>query len=149
MVVLWGAGGSDITSRDFVAAQAATPDWTWDATTLTGAAADPWPLLQDADVVVTHGGQNALAEVAAARRPAVVVPQDRPYDEQRANAAALAQGGLAVVRPRWPEPGEWPDLLAEVAAQDPSRWATWSDGRGAQRAAARLDAHVEALCAPR
>ena len=63
----------------------------WEWTVLGGAAgswlADPWPLLCQADVVVTHGGLNAVAEVAAARKPAVVVPQVRPHGEQERPAA--------------------------------------------------------------
>lgn len=135
VAVLWGRGGSQVTVADVDAAAASTPDWSWDGG-LTGVS-DAWALLQQADVVVTHGGQNALAEVAAARRPAIVVPQDRPHDEQHANARALS--GLAVVRHRWPQPHEWPELLEQACQQDVSRWAQWSDGQGAVRAAARLD----------
>lgn len=140
VAVLWGAGGSEVTTADVDAAAAATPGWTWDAAALRGAAADPWALLQAADVVVTHGGQNALAEVAAARRPAVVVPQDRPHDEQRANGRALH--GIALVRDTWPAPGQWPALLEQAAQQDVSAWGQWSDGRGAARAAELLDARA-------
>lgn len=137
VAVLWGHGGSDVRPAQVEAAVAATPGWTWDTSTMDGSATDPWALLQAADVVVTHGGQNALAEVAAARRPAVVLPQERPHDEQRANARALA--GLAVVRDQWPAAHEWPALLEQAAQQDGSRWQQWSDGHGAQRAAALLD----------
>lgn len=45
--------------------------------------------------VVTHADQNALAEVAAVRRPAIVVPRQRPHDEQTTAAAVLDTG-------RWP-----------------------------------------------
>jgi len=149
VAVLWGTGGSEVDLDDVAAAAAATPDWTWDDSGLRGTATDAWALLQDADVVVTHGGQNAVAEVAAGRRPAVVIPQDRPHDEQRATGRALAAGGLAVVRDAWPHPQEWPALLEAAAQQDISQWERWSDGGGAARAAALLDVRVEALCAPR
>ncbi len=130
-VVLWGGDGGapDLPSL---------PGWTVDRTAATGGASDVWPLLQGADVVITHAGQNALAEVAAARRPAVVVAQPRPYDEQRANAEALRRAGLAVVVDRWPEAAAWPGLLKQARAL-PDRWDQWSDGRGAQRAATLLD----------
>jgi hypothetical protein len=141
VAVLWGRGGAQVTAGEVAAAAAATPGWTWTAAGLPGA---PWvddvpALLGGADVVVTHAGQNALAEVAACRRAAVVVPQARPHDEQVANARALAQAGLAVVAPSWPEPQEWPALLGKALANDPQAWRTWNDGLGARRAAARLD----------
>lgn len=155
VAVLWGSGGSEVSAADVAAAAAATPGWTWDVAGLPGSpwVGDPWDLLQAADVVVTHAGQNALAEVAAARRPAVVLPQERPHDEQRANGRALAHGGLAVVRDAWPAPHEWPALLETAAGQDGEAWRAWSDGHGAARAAGLLDdavaRHEELQCAPR
>ncbi len=149
VAVLWGTGGSEVDLSDVAAAAAATPGWTWDDSGMRGAATDTWALLQDADVVVTHGGQNAVAEVAAALRPAVVIPQERPHDEQRATGRALAAGGLAVVCDAWPPPQKWFALLEAAVQQDVSRWARWSDGGGAARAAALLDARAEALCGPR
>ncbi|MCW2713421.1 MAG: hypothetical protein JWN88_468 [Frankiales bacterium] len=162
VVVLWGQGGGEVSLSEVRAAERATPGWSWDVIGLPGGlwVADPWPLLQAADVVVTSAGQNALAEVAAARRPAVVLPQERPYDEQRANAAALSRAGLAVVRQAWPAPEQWSAVLDEASALDGERWAQWSDGRGAERAAALLDeaaldgsapdvGRQEVACAPR
>lgn len=149
VAVLWGTGGSQVGLDDIAAAAAATPGWTWDDRGMRGTATDIWALLQDADVVVTHGGQNAVAEVAAAHRPAVIVPQERPHDEQRATGRALAAAGIALVRDTWPQAHEWLALLEAAAAQDVSQWSRWSDGKGAKRAAGLLDGRVEALCAPR
>lgn len=141
VLVLWGRGGTDVTADDVTAAAAATPGWTWTAAGLPGA---PWvddvsALLRGADVVVTHGGQNALAEVAACRRAAVVVAQSRPHDEQVANAGALERAGLAVVAPSWPAPQEWAALLDKALGNDPRAWCTFNDRQGARRAAALLD----------
>ena len=95
--------------------------------------ADPTAALRSADVVVTHAGQNALAEVAAARRPAVVVPQDRPHDEQRTTAGVLARGGWPVsVRETWPDAGGGA-RLDRTARLDGEQWATWCDGRAVHR----------------
>lgn len=109
VLLFMGSGGRDVSTAEVAAAQAAAPDWRW--TALGGPdgrwEADPWPALCAADVVVTHAGQNALAECAAARRPAVVVPQDRPFGEQAATGRALARGRLAVVAPRWPDADDW------------------------------------------
>jgi glycosyl transferase family 28 len=152
VAVLMGAGGTDVGAEQLATAAAATPDWDWDI--LGGAAgwsADPWPVLQRADVVVTHAGQNALAEVAASRTPAVVVPQIRPHGEQAATADLLERVGLATVRRAWPAPAAWPALLDEVVATDGSRWELWCPGDGAQRAARFVDdvADRSRSCAPR
>ena len=106
---------------------------------------DPWPLLCDADVIVTHAGQNAIADVAAARRPAVVIAQPRPHDEQLATARALHQAQLAVVRSSWPAPEDWNAVLEAAVRLGGSGWERWSTGTGAERAAAVLG---ELACAP-
>lgn len=148
VAVLWGRGGSTVTLADVESAGRTTAGWTWQPSGLPGAPwmADTWQLLQEADVVVTHAGQNALAEVAAARRPAVILPQGRPFGEQHANAAALSRAGVGLVRRSWPAPHEWPGLLGQATELDPSAWERWSDGHGSERAAARLD--EVAACTP-
>lgn len=157
VAVLWGGGGLDVRADDLRAAAAATPRWRWDVlgpspsspsagnpsgpgdVTWHGWVDDVWPRLCSADVVITHAGQNALAEVAAARAPAVVVPQDRPHGEQHATAAALRRADLAEVAPTWPAPADWPHLLDRAAARGGAGWHRWSPGDGAARAAAVLD----------
>ncbi|MER7661530.1 glycosyltransferase [Streptomyces sp. NPDC096193] len=140
VLVLLGNGGSHIGPRQFDIAQQATPQWEWQV--LGGSTAwsdDPWPTLCAADVVVTHAGQNAVAECAAARKPTVVLPQERPFGEQLATGRALTRGRLAVVRESWPAPHEWPGVLAEARRLGGEGWSRWSPGDGAQRAAACLD----------
>ncbi|RZT87266.1 glycosyl transferase family 28 [Pseudonocardia sediminis] len=155
VLVLWGSGGIDVSATQLRGAAAAAPGWTWEVAgppapsggdppnlTWCGWTDDVWAALHRADVVVTHAGQNAVAEVAAARRPAVVVPQDRPHDEQRATGRALT--GLATVVTSWPEPACWPRLLDDAARRGGAGWSAWSSGTGARRAAAVLDALVGA-----
>lgn len=141
VVVLLGAGGTDIDAAALREAAASTPGWTW--TFLGGPDGrwvdDPWPLLCRADAVLTHAGQNAIAECAAARTPALVIPQDRPHGEQRATARALRAAGLATVRTSWPAPREWQDLLDDTARRPGDRWAAWAPGDGASRAARLLE----------
>lgn len=106
--------------------------------TWRGPVADPWPLLCRAAVVVCTAGAGTVAEVAAARRPAVVLPQDRPFDEQHALAGGLAGGAPVEVVDRWPSADRWPDLLDRVEQRDPAGWSAWHDGRGAERLAAAV-----------
>lgn len=139
VVVLNGGGDEGFDPAVIEAARAETPGWRWQVLGPGSWVADPFPVLLEADVVITHAGQNALAEVAAARRPAIVVPGDRPHDEQRTTARVLAGGPWPVaVEPSLPVTG-WPDRLASVAALDGSRWETWCDGGAAGRFAAVVE----------
>lgn len=140
VTVLWGSGGSGAARAGLDDARAATPGWTWTVCGGSSSRESVWQRLQSADVVVTHGGQNAIAEVAAARRPAIVIPEPRPHDEQVHLARGLARLGLGHPQPTWPAAGDWPDLLTTAASGDPARWSQWADGSGASRYAARLDA---------
>jgi predicted glycosyltransferase len=135
-VLLLGSGGHAVSDADVAALRDQTPDWDW--TVLGGGVAgpsvpEPWTAISGADVVVTHAGQNALAEVAAARRPAVVLPQARPHDEQVVTGEVLAGGGWPVaVLETWPGQG-WAELLDRVSRLDGNRWVDWCDGQAAPR----------------
>ena len=141
VVVVNGTGGRGTSAADVAAARLASPEWEWihlDRAHGTWVD-DPWPLLCSASVVVSHAGQNLIAEIAGARRPALLMPQDRPFDEQRVMASAVGAADLPVlVRDAWPEPAEWPDLLTRLSGLDGSRWSSWNDGHGAARMAGLL-----------
>jgi hypothetical protein len=136
VVVLGGAGGTTVTVEQLADAQRESPGWSWRVLAPPPVGrwvADPAPLLRRADVVITHAGQNAVAEVAAARRPAVVVPEHRPHGEQEATARGLRGGPWPVtVLDSWPD-RSWPRLLAETTALDGATWSGWCDGGAAQR----------------
>lgn len=135
VTVLMGAGGHDVTPDAVARARTSTPGWEW---TLLGAGLGPWRAdphraVRNADVVVTHAGQNAVAEVAAARRPAVLVPQSRPHDEQVVAAGVLASTGMpVVVEDRFPTDG-WSGRLEQAASLEAASWSTWCDGKAARR----------------
>lgn len=140
VVVLNGAGGDPLLDADaLAAARRAAPGWRW--TVLGGPGGrwqdDPWPVVCAADVVVTHAGQNAVADVAAARRPAVVIARDRPHDEQHHLVRALQAHDrwpvVALEHP--PGPEGWAALLERQAACDGRAWRTFNDGAGAERVA--------------
>ena len=145
-LVLWGTGGQGHPTAAVAAAAAATPDWEWRIAGLpprgTGSV---WDQLTWADVVVTHGGQGAVAEVAASRRPAVVIAEDRPYDEQAATVRVLGDAGLAVALDQWPAPARWPELLRSAQALGGERWARWAPPGSARRAADFLDSTARSV----
>lgn len=140
-LLVWGGGGTDATPADIEAARAATADWEWIVRTPDDPSPDLWRELAEADVVITHGGANAVAEVAAARRPAVVIAQERPFGEQRATVRALRPLGCCTALDAWPPARTWPTLLADAAALDGTAWDRWSTGDGAAQAA-RVIEHV-------
>ncbi len=133
-LVMEGSGGAAWTPGELDALQAGARGWSVQRIAPGGAwARDPWPLLRSAAVVVTHAGQNAVAEVAAARVPALVVPADRPFDEQHHTVAELARGGwpcLTTDRLGSVDPGT---VLDQVQVLDGERWAGWCDGGAASR----------------
>lgn len=136
VLVLAGAGDAEGDAWDLTDAQSQAPGWTWDVLGPgAGWVEDPWEALCRADVVVTHAGQNAIAEIAAARRPAIVVPRPRPFGEQDSMAAALAADGrfpVTVFPSGLPTTG-WGALLERTALLDGTAWAAWNDGHGARR----------------
>ena len=140
VVVLHGAGGTDLSGPQLKSAMERTPGWTWTVLGEGGSwVHDPWDELCRADVVITHAGQNALAEVAAARRPAVVIPQPRPFDEQRTTAAVLQRRSDLPVVVQDQLPGDDLESVLDKASHlDGAAWARWNDGGGAARLAAVL-----------
>jgi hypothetical protein len=100
---------------------------------------DPWPLIIGSTVVVSAAGQNSVADLAAAGARAVVIAQDRPFEEQHHTAEALERWGLA----RRAEQGVGvADLVAlvERAAEDAPDWSRWQVAGAARRLAEAVEA---------
>lgn len=100
---------------------------------------DPWSDLISARVVVAWAGQNSVADLAAASAAAVVIPQERPFAEQRETARALERAGLAIVSSHWPSSDSWPDLI-DAATALRADWSGWQVAGAAARAADVIDA---------
>ncbi|MGB6181690.1 MAG: glycosyltransferase [Rhodococcus sp. (in: high G+C Gram-positive bacteria)] len=139
VAVLAGAGGSHLTTDYLNDVRTYTPSLHWRGIGAPGTpwVEDVWPLLTSAGVVVTHAGQNAVADVAASGSPAVVVAEDRPHDEQLATARALGDAGLAVALESWPDPSAWPAIIERARALTADiRATTRIDGAAARAARA-------------
>lgn len=143
VVVIAGDGGDSFSAPALERARASTPDWEWTVLSrrLGTWHPDPAALLTEADVAVIHAGQNSVAEVAATRVPAVVVPQPRPFDEQVTTATVLREGWPALVVDTLPDVG-WSDILEQAASLDGAAWQGWCDGRAAERVAALVRAVI-------
>jgi hypothetical protein len=141
VLVLSGTGGVDFDQTTVDATAASIPEITWTTLGLRGGprTSDPWPDICAADVVITHAGQSCVADVAAARRPAIVLPQPRPFDEQHATAETLRRHRLAVATRGWPDARAWRYFIGRARASDPSRWEQWQTTGAAARAAEAIE----------
>lgn len=99
---------------------------------------DPWPLLTRSTVVVSAAGQNSVADLAASGARAVVIAQDRPFDEQHATADALVAWGLARQAEETVSASDLADLV-ERAADDIPDWTRWRIAGAAQRMADAIE----------
>ncbi len=105
-----------------------------------------------ADLVVCRAGATTLAELAAAGRPAILVPfPQATHDHQRHNAAAVAEaGGAHVIDERELSGRTLGDCVTALAADDERRAALAEASRRLARpAAARaIVDRIERLLAP-
>jgi UDP-N-acetylglucosamine--N-acetylmuramyl-(pentapeptide) pyrophosphoryl-undecaprenol N-acetylglucosamine transferase len=139
-LILCGAGGGALGWTHVRQIRERAPEVVWDVVGgPAGWRQDVWSALCAADVVVSHGGQNAVSEIAAARRPAVLVPEARPHQEQEHACEALRLAGIAR------SCSDWLSVGAELAKPvlDPERWTRWALPDGAA-AAARVISGVAA-----
>ncbi|GAA5108722.1 glycosyltransferase [Nocardia iowensis] len=139
VLVVSGAGGGGFTAPMIRDCAQRHPQYRWRTAGLDDWVDDLWPDLCAADVVVSHAGQGAVADIAAAAKPAVLIPADRPFDEQHATTTALAEAGLAVAVDGWPGVDDWPALIETARTLDPERWRLWGTNGAAARAASVID----------
>ncbi len=140
VLVLLGGGGHDMTPGMLSDIGARTTEWEWTLRSVDAPSPDLWQDLLGSDVVVCHGGNNAVAEVAAAGRPAIVVAQDRPFREQHHTTDVLERAGICVGLAGWPAVEDWPRLLDTALERGAAAWSAWNPRDGALQAARHLDA---------
>jgi hypothetical protein len=150
VLVLSGIGGCDFDQSTVDVTASLVPEVSWKTLGLGGGprTSDPWPEICAADVVVTHAGQNCVADVAAARRAAIVLPQSRPFNEQHVMAEMLDRHGLAATTSGWPDAATWRCLIAKARASDPNRWERWRTSGAGARATEAIEATVSRHAVP-
>ena len=153
IAVLAGLGTRGRSSLDIAvdAARAALPDARW--VVLSGADSETVAhTLRTSSLVFAHCGENALAEIAASRIPAIIIPESRPHEEQQAMGIALGASGMPVTVVDMVEHSltaeaaesavqavDWALLVRETAELDGEVWSAWCDGHAAARAAAVIE----------
>ncbi len=130
-LVFGGTGGTTFTSQALEQLKEGQPNLSWDVIGAETWVDDVWARLCRADVVVSHAGQNAVAEIAAARRATVLVAEPRPHDEQVHTARALAAAGVVRSATSWESVGN--ALTAPLV--DPAQWALWAPAGAVEVAA--------------
>lgn len=147
VLMLWGPGDNDVPRSEVARAERATPRWNWVHREWTDPAGiECWDDLMDSDVVITHASPDAVADVACARRPAIVLAQARSDDAQHAIASAVQRLGVARGLSRWADEHEWPALLDEALTRGGEVWRRWGSD-GAPFAARCLDEAAAAAAA--
>ncbi len=162
VVVLWGSGGGTL-SDVAVSALADAGDarvhlvgspfdagvaarWTRDRrVNVVGWVDEVAPLLVNRPVVVTSAGNNTVALAARHRCPLVVVPQERPFNEQHRHAERLDAIGAAVAVTS-PATAPWRNVL-ELARSRAEVLAELAEPDGARRAADVIASCFTGVCA--
>ncbi|MCT1426325.1 glycosyltransferase [Corynebacterium sanguinis] len=140
VVVMAGKGGATWEPSDWAGVEAACEGYRFTYLEGDNRVDDPTEILSAAGVVVSAGGQNSIADLAVTHTPAILLPQPRPFIEQKLNARQVQRAGLALVAETFPAPDTWPELLRRAAALKPD-WSRW-ETEGAARRAAEVIARV-------
>ena len=74
-LVLHGTGGSALRLDMVADCRQHHPEYQWRTLGVAGGpwVDDPWPTICAADVIIAHAGQNSIADIAAAQKPAIII----------------------------------------------------------------------------
>lgn len=158
VLVVVGRGGPMGDGAQIADAARTCPDMHWRVIGPVTSPHDPPPNLEiagwvdtpeqeiaRAGVVIGAAGDGLLGAVLAADRPFICIPQDRPYDEQRATAARLKALDAAIVLQDWPHADLWPILIGEAHAVPSANRRRLHDPDGAKAAALWLADCAESI----
>lgn len=152
VLAVFGKGGDPGDSDRLVRAAAATPSVNWRVIgpvtasnaalptnlTILGWVENAQDEIARAGVVVGAAGDGLVTAALAADRPLICLAEPRPFDEQVSKARRLEALGAALAIGVWPEPLEWPLLLARARALRSDARERLHDKDGIAKAAAFL-----------
>lgn len=132
-VVVQTSLASSISLEQVAHAAAASPAWNWEVVgsvesartalprnlTLHGVVAQPRSFMQSADVVATSAGHNAVVAAAGCGRPVLLIPEERPFAEQREFARSLHRAAGVPMLESWQTQTDWPALLERTSRSNP------------------------------
>lgn len=131
-VVVQTSLGASIGQAAIARAAAASPEWTWDVLgsvhrdgarvpenlRFHSVVSNPAPWMADATVVITSAGHNAVMAAAASGRPVILIPEERPFAEQRSFAQMLHRATGCLAFDSWDSPVDWNAALEQAAGAD-------------------------------
>lgn len=157
-LVVTGRGGPPGDGEAIAQAARACPDMHWRVIgpvtapadrpanlDLAGWVDDPAQEIARAGLIVGAAGDGLVNAVLAADRPFLVIPQSRPYGEQRATARRLDALGAAIMLETWPSPDQWPSLIGRAKALPSHARKRLHDRHGVEAAATWLAAMAVAM----
>lgn len=163
ILVIAGSGGDGTPAAPLTLGARAEPDTRWITIGETqsswhetspgnlehrGWVNNPEQWIAAADRIVSSCGNTTAHMVLGARKPWVVVPEWRYFDEQLCKAAVLEREGCAAVSPHWPSHrNAWDDIWATARALDPNRQKNIADPDAAEKAAEWLEDLCERIWA--
>ena len=106
--------------------------------TTVGYAADTYPYLKSADVIVGSGGTNTMSEIGAATGRYLSLPEPRPFNEQVYKMRALERYGLTRVVALDADAKDWTKWLRRAGDLRPARWRELRSGTQLPNAVAEL-----------
>ncbi|KQR93360.1 hypothetical protein ASG01_09215 [Chryseobacterium sp. Leaf180] len=70
-------------------------------------------------IVISAAGQNTVAEMFSLNKTLILLPESRPYDEQKIHAEILAEEGIALLAKENFTAQDWKNILSEAKSFKP------------------------------
>jgi predicted glycosyltransferase len=79
--------------------------------------------LNSADLIVSSAGHNLVSEIASFRKPMLLIPAVRPFDEQKIKAKILKKFNLALYSEKFPKAAAWSKIFKQASELELNKWS--------------------------